>query len=88
MDAHVTKPVEAARLLEVIEGLVPKAHRSAAPDPETRDLLHQLKVVANIADLHRKTAQQDELAAAVPAAVSAITLVTLTRIVGDRVKAD
>jgi Tol biopolymer transport system component len=36
---------------------------SAAPDPETRDLLHQLKVVANIANLHRKTAQEDELAA-------------------------
>jgi serine/threonine-protein kinase len=33
---------------------------STALDPETRELLHQLKVVANIADLHRKTARQDE----------------------------
>jgi Tol biopolymer transport system component len=35
---------------------------SAAPDPETRELLHQLKVVANIADLHRKTAQEEDFA--------------------------
>jgi hypothetical protein len=31
MDAHVTKPVEASRLLEVIDGLVPKERRSARP---------------------------------------------------------
>jgi Tol biopolymer transport system component len=37
---------------------------SAAPDPETRELLHQLKVVANIANLHRKTAQEEDFAAA------------------------
>jgi eukaryotic-like serine/threonine-protein kinase len=36
---------------------------SKAPDPETRALLKRLRVVAEIADLHRKTAQQDDFAA-------------------------
>jgi len=34
---------------------------SAAVDPQTRELLQNLRVVAEIADLHRKTAQEEEL---------------------------
>jgi Tol biopolymer transport system component len=33
-----------------------------APDPETRALLHELRVVAEIADLHRKSAREDAFA--------------------------
>jgi serine/threonine protein kinase len=36
---------------------------SAAPDPKTRVLLHHLKVVADIAGLHRRTAQEEDFAA-------------------------
>ena len=32
---------------------------SAALDPEAREMLRQLRIVAEIADLHRKTADED-----------------------------
>jgi serine/threonine protein kinase len=43
---------------------------SEAADPQTRHLLQNLRVVAEIADLHRKTAQEEELRGA-PAAHTA-----------------
>src|SRR5215472_1863809 len=45
---------------------------SEASDPETRDMLRHLRVVAEIADLHRKTVDEE------PAAGSASSIVGLT----------